>query len=377
MSMRHRNRLVAGTGISAVLVASVIEAVSGGIGQSASPNVQPVANPPLTQDQAITSGYIAYQHTVNADGSQTDSYRVKNGPLITSIAPPPDFVPLSASDADLAKYGFPPRPSGGAELQAWTGAMAAWKSAPTPKMTFRGLQSTAAGISDPADKEFTINPNGNPAGWIGYEDSANYQEYIGSSAHFSAPNLGAPCNGFADYPAIWTGLGGQYSQQLMQNGITADRFQSEPTIWQPFWEIGNSSKLWPPIQLLGSNGAISINPLDVIYSKTSYNPTTDVANFFVEDASQGQSTSQQFTTNGLTGDPRSYYDGSTSDFEMEFSSAFYAPFSEYAFADAYSQNSGGWNTLASYSTNELYVAQANPGPIGSDGASFGVGYNHC
>jgi len=255
---------------------------------------------------------------------------------------------------------------------AWTKAMAAWRSTPTPKMTFTGLNSTPTSSDATSDPLADFFGNGN---WSGWHDYASSQKYTGAEADFIAPNVGAACSGTTN-PGIWVGLGGVNSKQLMQDGIAAAVF-SGPTVWQPFWEILNSSYAWPPIQLKGTNGAISITPDDTMYAKTTYTASSDEAYFFVEDETTGQATSQTFTTNSLTGNPASYYDGSTADFEMEFPTG-YAPFQEYAFADAEADDSSGWSPLGDYShTQDTSLPYVTSGPLGSDKESFAEGFLSC
>ena len=45
------------------------------------------------------------------------------GPGHAFSGPPANFDPVSASDADLACYGFPPRPPGQENLAHWTKVM--------------------------------------------------------------------------------------------------------------------------------------------------------------------------------------------------------------------------------------------------------------
>ena len=60
-------------------------------------------------------------------------YGVENHCLV----PPEGFNPLTASDEDLKKYCFPPRPSEKSELQNWENNLKHYKSTPTPKLQYK------------------------------------------------------------------------------------------------------------------------------------------------------------------------------------------------------------------------------------------------
>lgn len=67
-------------------------------------------------------------------------------PVVSSVpAPPKEFNPLTATDAQLAKYGLPPRPTpvGSAQYKAWARAVTAAKTPISP--VFHELK----GVSDP------------------------------------------------------------------------------------------------------------------------------------------------------------------------------------------------------------------------------------
>ncbi|WP_053957941.1 hypothetical protein [Sulfobacillus thermosulfidooxidans] len=67
-------------------------------------------------------------------------------PVVSSIpAPPKGFNPLTATDAQLAKYGLPPRPTpvGSPQYKAWAQAVTAAKTPITP--VFHEVK----GVSDP------------------------------------------------------------------------------------------------------------------------------------------------------------------------------------------------------------------------------------
>ena len=347
-----------------------------GSGSSAEASSAPLSSSDLSgissQQQAQASGMLAYSEHANADGSKTESYKFASGVTATSIVPPPGFSPLTASSEQLATYGFPAKPTTGSDLQLWVKAMTAWKSTPVPKITIQTQSPDAPAATASSNEDFATNGN-----YTGYANTASSQYYQGAQAEYIAPNVGAGCSG-PTIMGVWTGLGGINSPQLIQSGIEAGESLGNPTVWQPFWEILDSRVGWPPILLKMGNTAVPVNPDDVVLSKTTYNPSTPSASFYLEDVTTGQAASYTLTNNGLTGPVSNYYDGSTADYITEFPGNSYGAFQQFAVTNAESYNGSSWVALGSKNhTQFTSTPYATSGPIGSDGKSFAVGFLGC
>lgn len=75
---------------------------------------------PLTSTTALPGGGEAY------------AYDEGSGDVVTTIVPPSSFQPLTATAAQLAEYGFPPRPAAGTPTYTdWFKEMSVYKG-PAP-----------------------------------------------------------------------------------------------------------------------------------------------------------------------------------------------------------------------------------------------------
>jgi hypothetical protein len=95
----------------------------------------------LSQNQAISDGFFTRQVSAAPDGSTTYTYKYANGLTATEVVPPPGFHPLTASDAELQKYGFPPRPTTATQLASWTKGMAAYTGKVIPNLSVKVVTS--------------------------------------------------------------------------------------------------------------------------------------------------------------------------------------------------------------------------------------------
>jgi hypothetical protein len=381
--------LTAGTGLVAVLA----QMSASGAGASATAAQPRATNGLVSQSQAIADGTLTMTTTDNPDGSITYRYNYSNGLVGTSTTPPPGFSPLTATDSQLAEYGFPLRPTDAASLAQWTTAMRTWRATPQPNMTvgyvsgnksaiaatsFTGAGSSLDASAGSAKAAPIQGLNGT---WTGYDNYAwSWSQYTGEEATYLAPNVGAACPGQAPTQvAGWTGLGGAYSSRFLQSGIVAGMNLGGrgPTVWQPFWEIMNSSIVWPPVLLEAGNTAIPIQPGDVVYSKTSYSSSNQDAVFYLEDETTGQTASFTLGNNGYSGNISNYYDGSTAESIFEEVSGDAGAFQQFAFTQVHSEVNGSWDILSSNPNTSLWTPYAAVGPIGSDGMSYAVGFNGC
>ncbi|HKW52484.1 MAG TPA: G1 family glutamic endopeptidase [Stellaceae bacterium] len=158
--------------------------------------------------------------------------------------PPRDFDPLSASDARLAQFGYPPRP----DAQTAPDRYAVWKKVVTApqqrlapalghttihngraRMVSQGggapglARNARSGIANDAASVTTMN-------WSGYAvvDPQNpfqsgttvYGEWVVPVAQQAA----GTCSGTWDYSSEWVGIDGFTSSDVLQSGIEVDAF---------------------------------------------------------------------------------------------------------------------------------------------------------
>jgi Peptidase A4 family len=166
----------------------------------------------------------------------------------TTLAPPKDFNPLTASDEDLDYHGFPPRPDEIAAPKAfasWKSAILASKTRLVPKLEMtslfhgpaKGSASTLKGISNTL--EFY--------NWSGYVNTNGVKSYGSSSFYFLYSDFVVPvarqafgvCTGGWDYESSWVGIDGYGSPDVLQAGIEADAYCSgstTATYYSPWFE---------------------------------------------------------------------------------------------------------------------------------------------
>lgn len=322
-----------------------------------------------SQSQAIAAGIFTRKMTVNSDGSRTYTYKYANGITVTSVTPPPGFQPLTASDAELSKYGFPIRPTTSAGLASWTKNMAAYRHTVTPNLSIEvapsGATTAATNTSD--------GPHTKWGGYIAYSTTSHH--FQSAWAHFAAPNLGAVC-GSPYGMSIWTGMGGYGNTRLIQSGIEAGENFGGSTVWQPFWElVGPATYGQQPLK--AATTEMAVNPGNVLWSKTTYSSSTGgKARFYIENDTTGTVASVTAKSpNGLFGTISNYYDGNTSDFITEDPN--YPnqpiPFSSFAFVTADANGSG----LSNDNPVKLTNTQVTASSITTSAEGFSVGWGRC
>ncbi len=148
---------------------------------------------------------------------------------ITTMATPPEgFDTLTATDADLAYYGFPPRPNDNSgNYASWAKAMTASQKRIAPV-----LQQTNI-YHGPAVKEPRAKANANYSyNWSGYVTPGSATSYGKSSDDFVYSDVTVPtakqangkCAGGWDYGSAWVGIDGWTSNDVLQDGIEFDAY---------------------------------------------------------------------------------------------------------------------------------------------------------
>jgi hypothetical protein len=156
--------------------------------------------------------------------------------LIYSFPKPPDgFQPLTASDAELSKYGLPPRPTAASKNEisyaTWSRAMASAKQAVTPQVMRTGRQHMRALM---ADTKVTTHRAGTmySSNWAGQTILSNansfgggsYAEVLGEWQVPAVQQAIGTCGG-TDVSAMWVGIDGAgSSSDVLQAGTEQDAY---------------------------------------------------------------------------------------------------------------------------------------------------------
>jgi hypothetical protein len=165
--------------------------------------------------------------------------------VVTYPQPPADLNPLSASDAELDQYGFPPRP----DAQSAPDEYAHWKKlVSVPRVANPELQQTTI-YNGPAQGVLageTLHDGAvstTSANWSGYVVTGKKGTFKknGSYIFFGwivpiAQQAFGVCNGQTDYSSQWIGFDGFNSNDVLQAGTEADAYcPGSPSTYYSSW----------------------------------------------------------------------------------------------------------------------------------------------
>ncbi len=244
------------------------------------------------------------------DGGSTYTFSYGDeGNTETIGQPPQGFDPLKASDEEVARYSFPPRP-GDAEgkdvtqqsLSDWEGLVSGFKEA-GPPITCEGPVDPGSTNSEPVQNSPLYNQH-----WAGHMVHSNEGERsVATFGHFYEPsgNAYASCKSTA-LVSNWLGLGGwNGSGKLLQSG-TGTATNNQHTIWwQGYWEEGNGKRGGLEPQYFMEKVPFEANSYMGFY--TGYNLAEYKAYFYLSNESTG------VTWPIATGLAPKYYDGSSAE----------------------------------------------------------------
>jgi hypothetical protein len=203
-------------------------------GAAASTDCPVSANPyAYSADQLESCGYTVYQATVSPlpGGGEQYSYSGQNGIFASTAMPPSGFDPTTASAAQLAEYGYPPRPAPPQSDATWTEMVSIPRSQPEPFLAQAG--SANAGASFDA----TSYDN---KGWSGFITNPDAGNMTVVDLFYTQPNYLTSNCGKSD-AADWAGLGGGpgvvNGSDLVQTGTWfSSGLSGTLAPRQPWWE---------------------------------------------------------------------------------------------------------------------------------------------
>jgi hypothetical protein len=228
---------------------------------------------------------------------------------VTVTTPPASWRPLTASDAELKTYGFPPRPKDAAGAKHW-------------QDTFRGYRGTAAPTPMCSTSvSMTVTHTINSINWDGgmtVNGNGLANTFSTAESHWVQPNFVASSCGGQGWYGIWTGLGGHNiingHQRLIQDGSIVEAGTSNSA--HLFWEMliagtvdtgaQTFGPLLPPGQQLEAFVAYTAGGGAGFFL---YNLTTST--------SYGSINVLSLTENFVEYPASSFYDGTTADFMSE------------------------------------------------------------
>jgi Peptidase A4 family len=222
---------------------------------------------------------------------------------IPAASPPAGFNPLTATDAQLDHYGFPPRP----DPKSNPGAYAVWQTVVTapvqrviPRQQMTTLRnspavilSTSQNVRAPVTNSATGTTTPN---WSGYGiiDSANPFKAAQSTIYgvFMVPvaqQAAGACTGGWDYSAAWVGFDGLNSKDLLQAGVEADAYCSGGSTKADYY---GWYEWYPNLEVRVS--APGMEPGDLIYVYV-WNTSPTTGHYYMQNMTQRKSSSLQFS----------------------------------------------------------------------------------
>jgi Peptidase A4 family len=222
-------------------------------------------------------------------------------------APAAGFNSLTASDVELAQYGFPPRPDATSPK-----LLAHWQkmvTAPQKRLTNLKVQATNVVSGMPKAVNKTASPTGGPAtsnNWSGYAVGApsgtfqpNNSFIFGEWIVPVAQQTFYTCNGAWDYSVQWVGFDGWGSGDVLQAGSEADAYCSGGTkytyysLWYEWFVTGCTvNTATEPCNMWRTSLAAS--PGDLVGVEVWYTTTAPQGHAYIVNYTTQQSTSLGF-----------------------------------------------------------------------------------
>lgn len=304
--------------------------------------------PSLPSPKCAGPGETAVRATAagkTADGGFVYDFTIA-GKLNEVRVPPASFKPLTASDAQLAEYGFEPRPTDSAALAHWTAIFAGFKGVPLPEFCLTAKHNEAVRASGgtttrPPKTGHSDPSNSNNWGGVAAYSSAGWVAVEGEWVQSQAGNC--YCGTSDTEESTWTGIGGYGNPALIQQGTDMQGTPSYIFPWYEYLHCGNTPGCQDPpeIQMYG----FSIAAGTPVYAYTAYQSSNGQTDFLV--CNQGYCRSVLVTLDG------SYYDPLYADYIDERPSfcagGCYKPLTNFQYNNwynGYSENtSGGWQGL--------------------------------
>jgi hypothetical protein len=168
----------------------------------------------------------------------------------TFIAPTEDFNPLTASDEELAMFGFPPRPNAEAAPEAygsWWRAMLASKERVIPQLEITTIvhhhPSLHTSVKTDAGTDSSLNWSGivDLGGASTYNNSTSFRSIFATWVVPVGRQAFGACTGGTDWSFSWVGIDGYNSSDVLQAGTESDatcnilQHESSYYAWFEWW----------------------------------------------------------------------------------------------------------------------------------------------
>jgi hypothetical protein len=211
----------------------------------------------------------------------------------TFSTPSADFNPVSASDEQLATFGFPPRPNqqnDAAGYAKWVRAMAGSKTRWNGELRHTGAYSgparkapEAAGAGAGTGTDYYYN-------WSGFINTNTLKKYNAKTSFyviysdFNVPTVNQPsgvCDGGWDWEVSWNGIDGNQDQNALLQGGSSSEVYCSGGKYQ--WDYFAWIEWWPSYDIIGE---FNVNPGDDMYVVT-WDTSATQGYVFLDDLTTG------------------------------------------------------------------------------------------
>lgn len=216
------------------------------------------------------------------------------------MVPPDGFEPLKASEEQLEKYGFPPKPSDdSADYAEWYEMMKNYKGTVTPEISVVEKDATESlekfqQIRDSSNSsrtsgDFYAATNRTSLNWSGYvsdlgDSSTKY--YIQAKMQFTQPTISSIESGKTNLNSYWIGFGGfNGSQKLVQAGTSTLGLNNHRAWFEYLSSCGGQTV---SMQFIDS---LNIRAGDTIYVYISFQKANNLFNYYISNNTTGYTTS--------------------------------------------------------------------------------------
>ena len=184
------------------------------------------------------------------------------GVKVRTFSPPPSgFHPLTASAADLTKYGFPPRPDHPQHLEHYGRLFdQITDSFHYIEPTFQVNTNIRHGVVPRPDVVIQAGNEVNPIWSGGVVFAPPEMSFRWIAGQWMVPNVNAPNENQGYYAAVWIGIDGDGSPQspdVCQAGINCDVSRSGTSVSRTFYPW------WEWFQASADTGEVQITNLEV------------------------------------------------------------------------------------------------------------------
>lgn len=221
------------------------------------------------------------------------------------LVPPSSFDPLNASDEELEKYCFQPRPSDKSKLNEWKNLMCSYRNTPIPKLSVNNMKRTHEHSYDSTSTYASYSTRYSKI-WSGYESNLGTNPantYSQVQMDYIQPTISS-VNGTC-FNSYWVGLGGRNSGKLVQAG-TATQNTNTHYAWYEYLSDNATSVTMQKIE------SLTINAGDSIHTYISFEKENNKFTYYIANNTTGCSASGYVLLNASN-----YYDGTTAEWIVE------------------------------------------------------------